>query len=413
METIRKFAFTNSKGEQLMGRLDVPVDGHIQGMAIFAHCFTCSRNLHAVRQVSTGLNRQGIAVLSFDFTGIGDSDVAFEDTNFSANIQDLVDAAAYATENLRAPDLIIGHSLGGAAAILAAAKIPSVRAVATINAPADPAHVRALFSTIEEDIESTGQGNVILGGRPFTITQQFLNDLEEHDVAKTLSRLKRAYLVVHSPVDQTVSIDNATKLFVAAKHPKSFVSLDKADHLLSKSEDAIYTGEIIGQWAHKYFCSEAQEDTLSDGGAQVVTRTGRQGFHTDIKVREHGLVADEPKSYGGTNHGPTPYDLLLAGLGACTSMTLRMYADRKKWPLEAAIVRLDHAKRHVEDCDTCGAGERSPKLDHIERRVELIGDLSEEQRARLLEIADRCPVHRTLHSEVRITTVHEPAAETV
>lgn len=412
METIRKFTFTNTQGEQLTGRLDVPVDGHIQGMAVFAHCFTCSRNLNAVRQVCTGLNRQGIAVLSFDFTGIGDSDGDFEDTNFSANVQDLVDAAQYAKEHLRAPDLIIGHSLGGAAAVLAAARIPSVRAVATINAPADPAHVRALFSDIEQDIQATGRGRVVLGGRPFTITQQFLDDLDEHDVITTLSRLKRAFLAVHSPLDKTVSIDNATALFVAAKHPKSFISLDKADHLLSDPDDAIYAGEVIGRWAHKYFCSEAQEENFSDGGAQVVTRTGRQGFHTDVKVREHGLVADEPKSYGGTNHGPTPYDLLLAGLGACTSMTLRMYADRKKWPLEAAIVRLDHAKRHVEDCDACGAGERSPKLDHIERRVELIGDLSQEQRARLLEIADKCPVHRTLHSEVRITTVHEPSEET-
>ena len=399
METIRKLTFNNRNNTPLSARFDVPVDGHINATAIFAHCFTCSKNLRAVRQVVTGLNRQGIAVLSFDFTGIGQSHGAFAETNFTSNIEDLIDAANYVEEHYRAPQLLVGHSLGGAAVIAASAHLESVKAVATIGAPSTPSHLTHLFEDIEEDIEHKGYGKVVLGGQSFEITEQFVRDLNQNDIKETLGRFKRALLVMHAPLDEVVSVNNATEIFLAAKHPKSFVSLDKADHLLSEEEDAIYAGEVIGQWASKYI-DRHDHDQLAQN-AQVVTRTGPDGYHTDIRAGRHGMIADEPKSVGGHDHGPTPYDLLLASLGACTSMTLRMYADRKKWPLQSVIVRLNHKKQHTVDCQRCG--EDGAKLDHIDKRIELIGDLDDAQRQRLLQIAERCPVNRTLNKEVVMT----------
>ena len=397
-----KISFENPDGHALSARVERPLDGHARAWALFAHCFTCSKDLRAARRIVDGLNRRGVAVLSFDFTGLGQSEGEFAETNFSTNIADLVAAARYMGEHHQAPALLVGHSLGGAAVLHAAHQLDSVRAVATIAAPFEPEHVARMFEESREEIERTGQATVELAGRSFTITRQLLEDLEGRRPEEIIGQLDRALLVLHAPRDESVSIDNATRIFTAARHPRSYISLDGADHLLSDPEDAAYAGEVIGSWAERYIDMEHGHDLDGQIQAQVVTRTGRETYHTDVMAGHHGLVADEPTSVGGQDHGPSPYDLLLAALGTCTSMTLRMYADRKGWPLEQALVHLDHERRHAEDCESCE--DQGAKLDHIDRHVELLGDLDEAQRERLLEIADRCPVHRTLGSEIVVTT---------
>ncbi|MFZ1752586.1 MAG: alpha/beta fold hydrolase [Caldilineaceae bacterium] len=399
-----KITFPSAAGDKLAARLDLPVDGKPIAYALFAHCFTCSKNLHAVSNISRALTGQRIGVLRFDFTGLGESEGDFADTNFSSNVADLVAAAHFLETEHSAPAILIGHSLGGAAVLQAAGNLPSVKAVVTINAPADPRHVAHLLVDAKEEIAAQGKAQVKLAGQTFTVKQQFLDDLEKTKMEKSIRNLQKALLVCHAPLDNSVSVDNAAIIFQAARHPKSYLSLDKADHLLSNEEDSLYVGTVAAAWARKYvggLLPDADKPALS-ADAQVVVRTDRAHYQTAILANGHSLTADEPVSVGGTDTGPTPYDLLLAGLGACTSITLRMYADRKNWPVESIVVYLDHSKIHAEDCEECES--TGGRIDRIEREVELIGDLGEEQRQRMLEIADRCPVHRTLHSEISVKT---------
>ena len=397
----RKLKIPNADGTMLGARLDLPSDGKPQAFALFAHCFSCSKNLKSVGHISDSLTRGGIAVLRFDFTGLGESEGDFSDTNFSSNVADLVATAGWMAEELEAPSLIIGHSLGGAAVLKAAPLIESAKAVATIGAPAHPAHVEHLFECSLDEISANGQAEVKIGGRPFTIKQQFIHDLEETSMDEAIRALKRALIIFHSPLDNTVGIENAGEIYEKARHPKSFVSLDDADHLLTNEEDARYVGTVINAWAQKYAGLEHPElpDTDDD---RVVVHTDSVGYKTEVRAGKHGYVADEPIGVGGTNLGMSPYDYLMAALGSCTSMTLRMYADRKKWPLEGITVRLKHDKIHAKDCEACET--EQGMIDFIEREIEFEGDLSDEQRVRLMEIADRCPVHRTLHGEIHVAT---------
>lgn len=404
MPRSEKVEFAGSQGHTLAARLELP-DNAPRAYALFAHCFTCSKDIFAAARIATGLAEQGIAVLRFDFTGLGASDGEFANTNFSSNVDDLIRAADYLRDGHGAPCIIIGHSLGGAAVLAAAARIPEIKAVATIAAPADPAHVQHLFADARPEIEAQGEAEVQLAGRTFRIQKQFLDDIESHKLSDAIAAMKKPLLVFHSPLDNTVGIDNASAIFVAAKHPKSFVSLDAADHLLSRREDAIYVADVLSAWATRYIgeTDKAAEDSAAaEDGVVVVRETGNGAFQQEVLNGPHRLLADEPPAVGGTNTGPTPYGYLLAGLGACTSMTMRMYANRKKWPLERASVTLKHDKIHAADCDDCET--REGKIDLIEREIELTGPLDDEQRAKLIEIADKCPVHRTLHSEIKITT---------
>jgi putative redox protein len=393
-ETLR---FEHPDGEALTARLDRP-DGETPcASALFAHCSACSKDFGAVKAISRGLTRRGIAVLRFDFTGLGESEGDFADTNFSSNVDDLVVAADHLAEHYEAPRILVGHSLGAAAVLQAAHRLASVQAVSTIGAPHDPEHVTQLLDDAVEDIEETGEARVRLAGRSFTIRKQFLDDLAATKMEDVIRSLDRALLVFHSPVDQVVGVENAAKIFRDAKHPKSFVSLDDADHLLTDRSDAEYLGGVLGAWAEKYVDRSASEPETPD--SDVVTRTGA-AYRTEIQAGRHSLVADEPEDVGGDDDGPTPYGFLLSALGSCTGMTLRMYADRKEWPLDKAIVRLSHEKIHADDCEQCETD--AGRVDRIEREIEVRGNLSDEQRSRLLEIANKCPVHRTLHSEVEV-----------
>lgn len=393
----KKLHFENPDGDKLAARLDRPETGEPRAFALFAHCFTCSKDLRAAGAITRALTRQGIAVLRFDFTGIGESEGDFADTNFSSNVDDLVVAGNFLAEQYRAPRILIGHSLGGAAVLQAAHHLDSVQAVSTIAAPYDPQHVTRHLEDALEEIKSSGKARITLAGRTFTIQKQFLEDLAATKMEETIRTLDRALLVFHSPIDQTVGVDNAARIFEAAKHPKSFVSLDDADHLLTQSADAEYVGTVLGAWARKYV-EPIETDAIKSEG-DVVTQTEDE-LRTEVQAGSHALVADEPSSVGGTDAGPTPYDLLLAALGACTGMTLRMYADRKEWSLEQVRVHLTHEKMHAEDCKHCDTAEE--RLDRIEREIELTGELTSDQRSRLLEIANKCPVHRTFEGEIDV-----------
>lgn len=401
--TTTRVSFENPDGHRLAALLDRPVDGEPIAYALFAHCFTCSKDYKGVSRISRALARQGIAVLRFDFTGLGQSDGEFVDTTFSTNVEDLVAAAEFMTRDLAPPQLLIGHSLGGAAVLKAAQDIPSAKAVATIAAPSSPRHlVRHLGPQINE-IEDQGMAEVQIGGRSIRIGRKLLEDISSASLHDAVADLGRALMVFHSPIDNVVGIDHATTIFTTAKHPKSFVSLDTADHLLTDPEDALFVGSVIAAWARRYIGAPQEEiKAPSPGDDLVVARTEPAGYRTEIIANGHALVADEPVAVGGTNTGPSPYELLSAALGACTTMTLRMYADRKQWPLEDVEARVRHAKVHCVDCgDT---ENKTSRIDTFSRELVLEGALDDEQKGRLLEIADRCPVHRTLHSEVRITT---------
>lgn len=401
-----KLTFIGSEGQSLAARFDQPA-GVPRAVALFAHCFTCSKDILAAKRIAEALVADGIAVLRFDFTGLGHSGGEFANTNFSSNVKDLVAAADFLREQGRAPTLLIGHSLGGAAVLAAASEIPEATAVATIGAPADPAHVAANFASSREEIERTGEAEVALAGRRFRIKKQFLEDIEGHRLEHAIGSLKKALLVFHAPRDQIVGIENAGRIFLAAKHPKSFISLDDADHLLTGPADATYVARMLATWAERYLLPATSPGTESTERGMVLVREAGEGkFAQDIVAGAHVFRADEPESFGGDDSGPGPYDLLLAGLGACTAMTLRMYAERKKWPLAHVNVRLRHEKIHAEDCIDCET--REGKLDRIARRLTLEGDLDPEQRKKLLEIADKCPVHKTLTSEVKIETELDP-----
>jgi uncharacterized OsmC-like protein/pimeloyl-ACP methyl ester carboxylesterase len=396
-----RFQFTGEGGHQLAAALDTP-DGPVQAYALFAHCFTCGKDVLAAKRIATALAAKGIAVLRFDFTGLGASEGEFANSTFSSNVADLVRAADHLRETRAAPSLLIGHSLGGAAILAAAGRIPEARAIATIAAPSDPAHVTHLFKDKIEDIRTQGKLEVQLAGRPFHITREFLDDIAEHNLMAQVANLHKALLVMHSPTDDTVGIDNATKLFVAAKHPKSFVSLAGSDHLLSGKRDAAYVADVIAAWAERYvepIAAEPAGDALRN---VVVRETRNSKFQQTVTIGPHRMLADEPVAAGGQDSGPSPYDFLLAGLGACTSMTMRLYADRKSLPLDRVTVALKHGKIYAKDCAECDTQEGM--LDQIERVISIDGALDADQRQRLMEIADKCPVHRTLKSEIRIVT---------
>lgn len=398
----QKVSFENGSGQQLAALLESP-SSTPKAFALFAHCFTCSKDIAAASRISRALAARGIAVLRFDFTGIGNSEGDFANTNFSSNVEDLVFAANHLRKHMQAPALLIGHSLGGAAVLAAAGEIPEATAVVTIGAPSDPGHVAHLFASSREEIEKTGSAVVELAGRRFEIKKQFLDDIENQSLSDRISRMKKALLIFHSPVDDIVGIDNAASIFQAAKHPKSFVSLDRADHLLSRAADSEYVAATISAWAARYILEPESSQTVTrpsvkDG--EVLVREDDRKFGQDVFTDRHRLRADEPESYGGADSGPSPYEYLMAGLGACTAMTVRMYAVRKSLNLDRVSVTLRHDKIHARDCEECET--REGRIDRIERDIRLEGDLSDENKQRLMEIADRCPVHRTLHSEIDI-----------
>ncbi|RKF13970.1 OsmC family protein [Roseovarius spongiae] len=396
-----RLTFTGHDGSELAARLDLP-DGPHLATALFAHCFTCSKDIPAARRISARLAAAGIAVLRFDFTGLGHSQGEFEDTTFTSNIADLERAAAALAERDMAPGLLIGHSLGGAAALATARRIESVRAVVTIAAPFDPGHVTHNFGAALERIEADGAAEVDLGGRAVRIGRAFVRDVAAENLAPEIANLRGALLILHAPRDAIVGIENAAEIFKAAKHPKSFVTLDEADHLITRPEDAEYAAGVIAAWAARYL--DLQPPAPPPGapeGIVRVTEADPEGFLQDITSGpRHHLLADEPEAYGGAGRGMSPYGFLSAGLGACTSMTIRMYARRKGWPLAGVRVEVSHDKVHAQDAETGQAA----KVDTFTRTVFLEGDLDADQRARLLEIADKCPVHRTLEASARIET---------
>ena len=401
--TPQKVTFIGSLGTALAGRLDLPA-GPARSFALFAHCFTCSKDVVAAGRIAAELNSHGIGVLRFDFTGLGSSEGDFANTDFSSNLEDLRLAAGWLRENHRAPQLLIGHSLGGAAVIAIAADLPEVRAVATIGAPADVAHITHLFGAQLPEIERQGRATVDIAGRLFTIRREFLDDLTTHSIEDQASRLRAALLVTHSPTDNIVGIDNAARIYDAARHPKSFVALDGADHLLTRPEDAIYAARIIATWAQRFLIDENPAAPSPSASAPVVVaETGQGTFLNYVVVGEHRFLADEPVDVGGFNAGPSPYDLLAAALGACTSMTLRLYAQRKHLALDRVTVEVSHAKTHAQDCESCVDGAQ-PLVDLFQRRIVVEGNLDDDQVAALLRIAEKCPVHRTLEGTARVAT---------
>jgi uncharacterized OsmC-like protein/alpha/beta superfamily hydrolase len=402
-----RFDFPNAHGQKLAALLDRP-DGPVRAVALFAHCFTCGKSNKAARHIAEGLTLHGIAVLRFDFTGLGASEGEFANTTFSSNVEDLVAAADHLRSTLAAPAILIGHSLGGAAVLAAAHRIAEAHAVVTIAAPFDPAHVVGLLGDKVAEIGEKGEVEVTLAGRPFKVRRSFLDDVNQQNLGEHVRTLHKALLIFHSPTDDTVGIDNASHIFLAAKHPKSFISLTGADHLISNAADAAYVARVISSWADRYLDMAVDERPSEDTpeGTVVVRETRRGKFQQEVMVGAHRLLADEPVKAGGLDSGLGPYDFLLAALGACTSMTIRLYADLKQIPLKRTQVRLHHEKIYATDCAECETKEG--KIDRIDRTITFEGDLTDEQRAKLMEMADKCPVHRTLTSEVNIRTLQTP-----
>ncbi|BAO56079.1 bifunctional alpha/beta hydrolase/OsmC family protein [Nonlabens marinus] len=396
-----KIEFENAEGYQLSGRLELPADRLPHNYAIFAHCFTCSKNFSATRNISRALTTAGFGVLRFDFTGLGDSEGDFGDTNFSGNVEDLLSAIDYLKKNYKAPTLAIGHSLGGAAVIYASAKAECIKVVATIGTPSDTKHVKHLFGNQLEAIVENGEAVVELSGRPFKIKEQFLRDINEQMVTETLNNLRRPILICHSPQDTTVGISHAEKLYHAAIHPKSFLSLDGADHLLTDKVDSIYVGEVIASWASRYL--EKQKEDRLDSELPVVASLDQETlFTTQMRAGSHYFTADEPVSYGGNNFGPTPYDLVSSGLASCTVMTLQMYARRKKWKVQNVECHVTYGKQHATDCENCESD--TAKIDTFTRHIKIDSDLNPTQLDKLMVIADKCPVHKTLHTQTQVIT---------
>ncbi len=403
MNNSTKLMFPGTSGGELAARLDLPT-GTVRGYALFAHCFTCSKDILAARRIAQGLASHGIGVLRFDFTGLGSSDGEFANTNFSSNIADLKAAATYLNENFGPPDLLIGHSLGGAAVLAVAGEIPEAKGVITIGAPSDVEHVLHNFSAHLDEIDTTGEAEVSLGGRTFKIRREFIEDAQAQRLEERIANLKRALLVMHSPLDQTVGIEHASRIFAAAKHPKSFISLDKADHLLSLEADATYVADIISAWAGRLMERKPAAD--ADHETVIVAETGLGKFQNTVTAGRHHLLADEPISVGGLDSGPSPYDFLSAALGACTAMTLRMYAGYKKLPLGRVTVEVSHGKVPADHCSDCVAAAegRTGKIDRFERVISIDGEITPELRDKLVEIAGKCPVHRTLETSSAVVT---------
>lgn len=398
-----KISFKNDDNLELSAFLERPADTKPYAYAIFAHVFTGNKSLTATRHIARGLTSNGIAVLRFDFTGLGESEGDFADTNFSSNVKDILAAANYLEENYMAPSILIGHSLGGAAVIFASSQLESIKAVATVGAPSDPEHVTHLLRDKIEDIKKLGAAKVNIGGREFMIKKQFLEDLQNKNMFQILKDLKKPIMVLHSPQDTTVEIENAAQIYHAAYHPKSFVSLDGADHMLTNKGDAAYAGDIIANWVMRYIKLPKKKALKTD--SSVVASLGSIGYAAEIRAGEHGLIADEAEDAGGEDFGPSPYQYLSVALASCTVMTLQMYARRKKWPLDNVLVHIDYDRRYVEDCQNCADEPR--KIDVFNKRIVLEGDLTEGQRVKLLEVAERCPVHKTLNSEVQIKSTKE------
>lgn len=396
----KKVSFKNNEGITLSARLDLPLSKKPEAYVIFAHVFTGSKNLSASRYISRALTLNGLGVMRFDFTGLGDSEGDFSETNFSTKVGDLLSANKFLTENYEAPRIIVGHSLGGASSIFAASQLDNIRAVATVGTPSEPEHVTHLMGHKIQDIEKTGEAEVRIGGHSFMIKKQFLDDLRNKNMHNVIKNLDKALLVLHSPQDRVVEIENAAEIYQAAMHPKSFVTLNNADHMLSNKNDAYYAGNVIATWAKRYIDIPKKEKLSTH--QQVVASLGNEGFTTDIMAGRHGFVADESEQVGGNDFGPSPYEMLNAALGACTAMTLQMYARRKEWDLQDVKVHLSFKRSYREDCMHCDEKER--RLEVFDREIELKGDLDDTQVARLLEIADRCPVHRTLSSSAEIHT---------
>lgn len=399
----QKLEITSSRGHKLYATLELPTNQRPHAYAIFAHCFTCSSTLIAAKNISRSLTNHGFGVVRFDFTGLGRSGGQFSDSHFSGNVQDLIDVHAYLKEHYMAPKLLVGHSLGGAAVIDAASQLDDVEAVATVGAPSSVEHTKKHFSHRIDEIPEKGEIEVDIGGRPFKINKEFVEGFESTDLLKVVHDLRKPILIMHAPFDKTVGIQSAQDLFLNAFHPKSFVSLDGADHLLTDKHDSIYVGDVIGSWVKRYFPIDNQT-ALDTKNEQLVGHLNliEDNFTTSIQTASHHLTADEPTDVGGDDFGPSPYDLLSASLAACTAMTLKLYAQRKEWNLEEVYVYISHSKRHINDLGE--ENEKGRYLDHISKKLEMIGGLTEEQKEKLKEIASKCPVHKTLKSEVLIET---------
>ena len=402
MKTI-KLNIVNAKGNKLQAYLELPANQKPNNYAIFAHCFSCNSTLNAVKNISRSLTNHGFGVVRFDFTGLGRSEGEFADSHFSANVADLLAVHAYMAQAYAAPSLLVGHSLGGAAVIVAAHKLDAVKAVATIGAPATADHVTHLFSHGIDEIAEKGEVLVHIGGRPFKINQEFVSDFKKTNLPEITKKLRKPILVMHSPTDTVVGIDNAQQIYHNAHHPKSFVSLDGADHLLTKKEDSLYVGSMIGSWAQRYFPQE-KNTMISTEGEQLVGHLNlvEDNFTTSIQTQKHSFIGDEPESVGGDDFGPSPYDFLSAALASCTVMTLKMYAERKKWDLQEVFVYLTYSKKHSDDLGL--VLDKPTRLDHLEKKLKFVGNLDEKQILRLKEIAGKCPVHKTLQNEVIIDT---------
>lgn len=397
-----KVTFTNPEGVELSGRLELPADRKPHNFVIFAHCFTCTKNFSATKNIARALTNEGFGVLRFDFTGLGDSEGDFENTNFSGNVEDLVCAANWLKDHKQAPTLLVGHSLGGAAVIFAAECLESVKAVATIAAPSNPKHVTNLLKSNLEEIKRDGEATVNLAGRDFKIKKQFLDDLETKSLPKVAHNLDVALLVMHSPQDTTVGIINAEEIYKSAKHPKSFVTLDGANHLLMDKSESVYVGRVIAGWSSRYLNIDKDDFNIKSDHQVVASLDNDAAFTTQMKLGNHYAVADEPEDFGGHDFGPTPYDLVSGGLSACTAMTIQMYAKRKEWDVKNVQVHISYSRKHAEDCENCE--DDSTKIDTFHREIKLEGNLDDKQKKRLLQIADKCPVHKTLHSETQVIT---------
>lgn len=399
--SFEKVNFKNKNNQQLEGRLELPANRHPHNYVIFAHCFTGNKNFSAVIDISRALISEGFAVLRFDFTGLGDSEGDFGETDFSHNIDDLVCAADFLSENYKSPAMIIGHSFGGIAGIYASDRIKSIKAVATIGSPADPDHIKHLLKNDLEEIQKNGKAVVNVGGRDFTIKESFLNDLDKKAYDSILEELHKPILILHSPQDKIVSIENAEKLYMAARHPKSFISLDGANHLLTDEKDAKYVGKVCASWALRYL-EVSEEGDLVSKHEVMASLDKADGFTTKMKLGNHYMTADEPKDFGGNDFGPNPYEYVSAGLSACTAMTIQLYAKRKKWALQNVEVHTNYQKEHAPDCENCE--DETAKIDTFQRMIRLKGDLDQDQREKLLEIANKCPVHKTLSAKIQIKT---------